>query len=154
MEIKTLVKQPAVEQNIKLNRKFVQFEKLIAELNSKDLSNKIVMTINSKIDVINSFSGTDRALKKQISKMQFQTLKLVEKERKLVPKNHYRNTWLAIGMVTFGVPIGVAFSVSIGNMAFIGIGIPVGMVIGMAIGAGMDKKAGKEGRQLNIEIRS
>jgi hypothetical protein len=31
-----------------------------------------------------------------------------------------------------------------------GIGIPIGVIIGMAIGAGMDKKAFKEGRQLDI----
>lgn len=32
--------------------------------------------------------------------------------------------------------------------------IPLGMAIGIAIGAGMDKKALEEGRQLDIEIRS
>ena len=46
---------------------------------------------------------------------------MIETEQKPVPKNTYRNRWMAIGI---------------------------------AIGAGMDKKALKEGRQLNIEIRS
>lgn len=32
-------------------------------------------------------------------KTQTNTIKLVEKELKLVTKNHCRNTWLAIGMV-------------------------------------------------------
>ena len=32
--------------------------------------------------------------------------------------------------------------------------MPLGMAIGIAIGAGMDKKALEEGRQLDIEIRS
>jgi len=36
-----------------------------------------------------------------------------------------------------------------GNMAFLGTGIPLGMVIGMAVGSGMDKKAAAEGRQLD-----
>lgn len=58
--------------------------------------------------------------------MELRILKLIEKELKLVPKNSYRNRWMAIGMSAFGVPIG----------------------------AGMDKKAFEEGRQLDMEIRS
>ncbi len=81
-------------------------------------------------------------------------LKLIEKEQKLVPKNTYRNRWMAIGMSVFGVPIGVAFGASLGNMAFLAIGIPIGMAIGIGLGTGMDKKALEEGRQLDIEIRS
>ena len=79
---------------------------------------------------------------------------MIEKEEKLVPKNAYRTRWMAIGMSVFGVPIGMAFGASLGNMAFLAIGIPLGMAIGIAIGAGMDKKALEEGRQLDIEIRS
>ncbi len=71
---------------------------------------------------------------------------------RIVPKNAYRNRWLAIGMVVFGMPMGAAYGVSMGNMAFIGVGIPIGMVFGMAIGARMDKKAAKEGRQLKFEV--
>ncbi len=32
------------------------------------------------------------------------------------------------------------------------LGIPIGMGIGIAMGSGMDKKAFKEGRQLDIEV--
>ena len=68
-------------------------------------------------------------------------------------KNHYRNTWLALGMAAFGIPLGVAFGTSSGNMGLIGIGLPIGMVIGMAVGSGMDKKAVESGRQLDLEIK-
>ena len=84
--------------------------------------------------------------------MEFRILKLIEKEQKLVPKNIYRNRWLAIGMSAFGIPFRVAFGISLGNMAFLAIGLPLGMAIGIAIGAGMDKKAFEEGRQLDLEI--
>ena len=78
---------------------------------------------------------------------------MVEKELKLVTKNHYRNTWLAIGMTAFGIPLGIAFGGSLGNMAFIGIGMPIGMAIGIAVGTEMDKKASENGKQLDLEIK-
>jgi hypothetical protein len=88
-------------------------------------------------------------LRKHIRKTQSGILKLIEKELKLVTKNHYRKTWLAVGMAAFGIPLGVAFGTSIGNMGLLGIGLP----IGMAIGSGMDKKAVESGRQLDLEIK-
>jgi hypothetical protein len=80
-------------------------------------------------------------------------IKLIEKEVKLVPKNYYRNLWLTLGMAGFGIPIGVAFGASLGNMAFIGVGLPIGLAFGIALGTGMDKKALAEGRQLDLEIK-
>lgn len=61
---------------------------------------------------------------------------------------------MVLGMPTIGLPIGVAFGASIGNMGLLGIGLPIGMVIGLALGSGMDKKVSKEGRQLNIELKN
>lgn len=77
---------------------------------------------------------------------------MLEKEHKIVPKNYYQSLWMLLGMAAFGLPIGAAFGASIGNMAFLSIGLPIGMVIGLAMGAGMDKKALKEGRQLDVEV--
>ncbi len=56
-------------------------------------------------------------------------------------------------MAAFGIPLGVAFGISIGNMGLLGIGLPIGMVIGMAVGSVMDKKAVESGRQLDLEIK-
>jgi len=69
----------------------------------------------------------------------------------LVAKNHYRNTWLAIRMAAFGIPLGVAFGSSLANIAYIGIGLLFGFVIGIAVGSSKDQNAAKEGRQLNWE---
>ncbi len=77
---------------------------------------------------------------------------MVTKELKLVTKNQYRNMWFILGMSAFGVPIGVAIGLALGNIAFLGIGFPFGMVIGALVGINMDKKAFKEGRQLDIEL--
>jgi hypothetical protein len=56
---------------------------------------------------------------------------------------------MSIGMSVFGVPIGAMWFLISDNAAFFAIGIPLGMVIGMSIGMSYDKKAEKEGRQLN-----
>lgn len=79
-------------------------------------------------------------------------LKLLEKELKLVPKDHYRTRWMVVGMSAFGLPFGVVFGTSLGNMAYLGLGLPIGMGIGIAIGASMDEKAKKEGRQLTLTM--
>ena len=141
-----------MDQDKKLKKSYAIFENLVDELKQKKISEEILNPINQDIEEINSFSGSPKELRKRIIKSQSNILKLIEKELKLVPKNFYRNRWLAIGMSAFGIPLGVAFGATLDNMAFLGIGIPIGMAIGMAVGAGMDKKAFEEGRQLNLEI--
>jgi len=68
----------------------------------------------------------------------------------LVPPRYYQSQWMAIGMAVFGIPFGIVFSMSLNNMAFIGIGLPMGLPIGIAIGQQKDKKAAAEGKVLNI----
>lgn len=126
---------------------------MINELRIKEIPEKIINSINIDIEQINSISDSNKDLSKQLKNIQSRILKLIEKELKLVTKNHYRRTWLAIGMAAFGIPFGVAFGVSLGNMAFIGIGIPIGMAVGIAIGTTKDKEANENGNQLDIEIK-
>ena len=152
MKINNLNKRPNIEQNKRLTRKYIYFEKLVDELNKKDLTSEIVGSVDNDIEQINSFSGSDKDLLKQIRKAQSSILKLLEFELKLVTKNHYRNRWLAIGMAALGIPIGTAIGASIGNMAFVGLGMIVGMIFGITIGMGMDKKAKEAGKQLDVEI--
>jgi len=153
MEIIELVNRPNIEQDKKLTNKYAYFEKLIVELNKKEIPSEIADYINKDIEEVNSFSGSNKDLLKLLRKAQSSIFKLVEKELKLVPKNLYRGRWLAIGMSAFGVSFGVAFGVIFDNMAFLGIGIPFGLVIGLVIGAGMDKKALEDGKQLDIELK-
>jgi hypothetical protein len=153
MEIKTLHKSPDIEQHKKLNKIFADFEKLINELKKREIPSEIIDSINQDIDEINSFPGSNKELLKLLRNTQFNVLKLIKKDLKLVPKNHYRNMWMAIGMAAFGIPFGVAFGVSLGNMAFIAIGIPIGMAVGIGVGTAMDKKAVENGKQLDLEIK-
>lgn len=152
MDIKELKNRPDLYQYKKLYASYNQFNKLLKELKTKELPNKTVNIINDGIDQINSVSESEKVLRRQINKTQSRIIKLIEKEHKLVTKNHFRNTWLAVGMAAFGIPLGVGFGAGLGNMAFLGIGLPIGMAIGIAVGTGMDKKAFEEGRQIDLEI--
>lgn len=153
MEIKELKNRPDIDQHKKLYASYNQFDKLLMELRRKELTNETVNSINDRIARVNSVTGSEKELRKQIKNTQSHIVKLIEKEHRLVMKNHYRNTWLAVGMAVFGIPLGVAFGASLGNMAFLGIGLPIGMAIGSAVGTAMDKKAFEEGRQIDLEIK-
>ena len=152
MGIKELDYKRSTGANEKLGNKFAGLAKLFSELRGREIPKDIITTINQYIEAVNSFSGTDKELLKHLRKVQPKILQLLEKELKLVPKNYYRQKWLAVGLSVFGISFGVAFGTAFGNMAFIGIGIPIGMVIGIAIGTSMDKKAFDEGNQLDVEL--
>ena len=153
MKIKELNQKPGIDKNVKLKETYLQFEKLLIELRKKELPDGLVGSINNDIEDLNSTSSAGDELRKIVKKKQTRITRLLEKELKLVPKNYYRNLWLALGMTAFGLPLGVAFGVALGNMAFLGIGLPIGLGIGIAVGTGMDKKAFEEGRQIDLEIK-
>ncbi len=153
MRINELHQKPDTGQNAKLREAYLQFDKLLSELRKKDLPDGLVISVNQDIEELNSASGSADETRKTLKKIQTRILKSLEKEVKLVPRNHYRNLWLALGMSAIGIPIGVAFGTMLGNMAFLGLGLPIGLAIGVAAGAGMDKKALEEGRQLDVEIK-
>lgn len=152
MEIQELKNISLDNPSKKLLKSFKQYDKLLIELRKKELTLEIIKVINADVETINSSNGTEKELIKLIRTSLSKTLNRLEKELKIVTKNHFQTSWMAIGMSVFGIPLGAAFGASQDNMAFIGVGIPIGMVIGMAIGASMDKKALKEGRQLDIAI--
>ena len=131
------------EATQKLNR-------LIIDLQKRSLPADLIQTINSKIEGINTSNLVGKPLEKLVSTTLAELLKLLEKELKLVPKYHFRNQWMVLGMSSFGLPLGVVFGMSIGNIALLGVGLPIGMAIGIAVGTALDEKVKKEGRQLNL----
>ena len=153
MRIIELQKKQNIQPNTKLSRVYDQLGKLLNELKTKELTPKIINYVNEDIEMLNSSSLADNELRKLAKLKQSNIIKLVGKELKIFPKNHYRNLWLVLGMSIFGLPIGVAFGLMNGNMGLLAIGLPIGMLIGMAVGSGMDNKAFIEGRQLDIEIK-
>ncbi|MFB6318360.1 hypothetical protein [Saccharicrinis sp. FJH54] len=153
MKINELQPLPDYTEDAKMRKAHLQLNNLILAIKTKDIPDRIISMINAETDKINAVKIPGPDFHKKLRAVQNTLIKLMEKELKIVPKNHYRNQWMALGMAAFGVPLGVAFGASLKNMAFIGIGIPIGMTIGMAVGSDMDKKAYNEGRQLDIEIK-
>ncbi len=131
--------------------KYLQFNNLLKEVEKKELPDSLLQVINQRIAAVNA--ETEDTLPKALKTQQAYIIKVLEKEAKIVPRHYYRNLWLPLGMATFGLPMGVAFGAALGNMAFMGLGLPIGMGVGIAVGTGMDNKAFHEGRQLDIEIK-
>ena len=140
-------------EDLKMNVLYAQFKKLLVDLEKRELPNEIIVSINKDIGEINSIDFSGLELNKQFKQTILRIIKLLEKELNLFPKNYHRNRWMTLGMAVFGIPMGVAFGTSLGNMAYLGIGLPLGIAIGIGIGDEMDKKAFIEGRQLDIEIK-
>ncbi|WP_353483867.1 hypothetical protein [Haliscomenobacter sp.] len=154
MNIKKLNNKQNISTDNKLSRIYSQFSELLNELNKKDLNQSVVTFINENVDYLNLSTLNGSQLAKLVKQKQTAILKQVEKEHKIVSKNYYRTIWMLFGMSGIGLPIGVAYGLSIGNIGLLGLGIPIGMAIGLAIGVSLDKKAFIEGRQLNIEIKN
>jgi predicted RND superfamily exporter protein len=152
MNIIELKERQDISEGNKLSKIYNQLGELLKELEKKVLPHQIIESVNLDVEGLNSTSLTGNELRKLIKQKQSKIIKLVEKELKITPKNYYRNLWFSLGM-TFGAGIGVSFGITIGNMGFLGIGVPVGMVIGIALGSAMDKKAFEAGRQLDVEIK-
>ncbi len=150
MNFTILNERHTLDENSNLSKKYGQFAALLEELNNKELPIHIVDSVNEFIYLVNKASDDD--LKKQLRKSQSKIVYLLEKEVKIVVKNHYRNTWMVLG-ISIGVGIGTAIGAGAQNMGLMSTGIPIGMVIGLAVGTQMDKKAKEEGRQLNIELK-
>lgn len=150
MKLASLIDRPGLTG--KTESKYTLLEKLLSVLEEKELSNQFIQESNDDILALNSHSSESKDFPKTIRKTQSSIVNRAMKQLKLVPKNYYRMLWLSLGMSTFGIPMGVAFSVAIDNYAFIGLGLPIGLSVGIAIGTSLDQKAEKEGRQLNVDL--
>lgn len=132
---------------------YQQLNKLLMELELRSLSADTIEFINHEIVQLNAIDDGDKHLVKRIKEKENNIIRLVEKKHKIVPRNHYRKMWMLLGMSAFGVPMGVAFGLSMANLGLLGVGLPMGMAVGVAVGSVMDKKAAQEGRQLNMELK-
>lgn len=150
MDLIEINERPEFASKEKVNKKITCFSKLINELRKRQLSEKLKQIINHEILNINDSKSSEKEFLKTLAKSQAIVLREMEKDSKLVVKNHYRNLWMLLGMSAFGIPIGVAFGISIGNLGLLGLGFPIGMGIGVGVGSALDNKAAKEGRQLDV----
>lgn len=150
MEIINLNITSNYDQNQQVIKAYADFEKLIHALRKKYIPAHLVIMINQHIAELNMLSGSAKTIAKELRKRQLVLLTLIEKEIKLVTRHHYRKLWMLIGMLAFGVPMGIAFGAGFDNMAFLGIGMLIGMYFGFAIGNEMDHNAYENGNQLDF----
>ncbi len=129
---------------------FKQLEDLIKELEERKIPADVESQLNFHIDGLNQFKGNAYEVNKCLKSTRDTIIKILTKELNLVPANYYMLIWIPIGMSAFGLSIGVAIGMVLDNLALMGAFLPIGMVLGMAIGKGLDAKAQKEGRQLNL----
>lgn len=148
-----LIDRQRISENVKAVNAYQQLGKLLNVLEIKELPADTVELINQEIEQLNAIADEDKYLFRKIKAKQNNIVKLVENKHKIVPKNYYKKLWLVLGMSVFGLPMGGAFGLSIGNLGMLGIGLPIGMAIGVAVGTSMDNKALKEGRQLDFEVK-
>lgn len=153
MQLTALKERNDIATDTKLKGMYTQLSELLKELEKKQLTPELANYINSGVDEINNSTLAGNGLRRLVRTKQGAIVKQAEKTMKLVPKNYYRNLWMMVGISAFGLPIGVAFGMSLGNLGLLGLGLPIGMAIGLAVGSGMDKKAQQEDRQLNMELK-
>ncbi len=127
-------------------------EELILELQFRELPPEVVVEINEEISRLNAVVDDHKKLYFYIKLVKRKLLKTLIKDLELVPKNYYRNFWLALGISVIGIPLGVLFSIMLDNTSYITFGWLIGMVLGLAIGTERDKKALENNRQLQLEI--
>jgi hypothetical protein len=151
--IKPIILSPTADiLEPKLTKKFTSSVNLIFAAGKHSLPDVMVHHINSEIDAIGKFPGTTDETAKKLTAFQKDLLQKLKKEQKLVPKNHYRNIWLTLGMVVFGLPIGTILGFLFKNLSLLAVGMPIGLGIGIAFGSFRDQKVKNEGRQLDFEV--
>jgi hypothetical protein len=149
----TLVTREKLAGNAKVANQYQQFGALLTAIKEKDLPIETTDFINKEIEQINALAYDDKSFSKTIKASQKKIVQLLEKKHKIVPKKYYTALWMVLGMSAFGIPMGVAFGLSMGNIGLLGIGLPIGMGIGVGVGSYLDKKALTEGRQLDVDLK-
>lgn len=135
-----------------LIKEYQLLEELIAELQARELPPEVVVNMNIEISRLNAVVDDHIKLYFYVKLVKKKLLKSILKDLEIVPKNYYRNFWLAMGMSVIGIPFGALFSMLLDNYSYISFGMLIGMVLGLAIGTELDKKALENNRQLQLEI--
>jgi ABC-type phosphate/phosphonate transport system permease subunit len=153
MNITPLNQRNSIFNNLKEKNNYDQLQQLLIAVAEKDIPDSVIEKINLVINFLNNVEEGNSRFQKMMKKAEADILKLLEKELKMVPINHYKKLWMVLGMSAFGMPLGVAFGISVGNLGLLGLGFPIGMGIGVFFGISQDKKALAEGRQLAFEAK-
>jgi hypothetical protein len=148
-----LITRQEIEGNVKATSQYNQLGTLLNALELMKLPKETTDFIDQEIVQLNAIADADKYFVKAIKDKENKILKFVEKKHKIVPKKHYQTLWMVLGMSAFGLPMGTAFGLIMGNIGLLGIGLPIGMGVGVGVGTYLDKKAFNEGRQLDVDLK-
>ena len=150
-------------QDKKLAKAYARFEQLISEIQHKDLPQELAEKINRETRELNTFEGSSKELRKHIEKAKDRIVVLLKNTLGIVPSGYYKAYWMSMG-VFVGFMIGALIGFltgditdmdslidSITDLDSVGIGLPLGVLPAYIYGHFADKKAYKEGRELNVE---
>ena len=146
-----LSKSSKSDYNKELRKRLSHAANIFEELDQKTIDPKPFDSLLKRLKEI--LSRTEIKVV-EIIKFNKALLKFIQKEYGLTTKNYYQTQWMVLGMIIFGLPFGLMYSLALDNFAFFGIGLPIGMPIGLALGAAKDKKAKEEGLQLSTVCES
>ncbi len=143
--------RPGIADDKRLNASYRRVVPLVRALEQKYIPAENESRFNTVISEVNAVPDDGRTLSRAINRAHSRIATIAEQELKLVAPGHYQTLWMSIGLASFGVPFGMLFGLLIDNFGLFGIGLPTGLAIGVAVGAGMERKAAEEGRQLDLE---
>ncbi len=150
--IKLIAREKIIE-NVKASNRYNQLGTLLNAIELIILPQETTDFIDQEIEQLNAVSNEDRFFGKAVKEKENKIVKFLEKKHKIVPKKYYQTLWMVLGMSAFGVPMGVAFGLMMGNLGLLGIGLPIGMGVGIGVGTYLDKRALNEGRQLDVDLK-
>ncbi|MGW8123380.1 hypothetical protein ACV07N_12040 [Roseivirga echinicomitans] len=99
-----------------------------------------IAALGEPIDRLDKFLEIEPLRFGQLRTLKANIQEVLRKKFEILPPRFYTGQWMMLGMLLFGMPLGMA----LGSMAYMGIGIP----FGLAIGVSKDKKAQEEGKML------
>ncbi len=131
------------KDNAKLYALAEKFNKLLSDLEQRDIPAAVRSKITEEIQQFEASDGNDSELLKSLSKSYNHLLTLVRTELGLHKKGHYQTLGIATGM-PLGLLLGMFTPIPFA------MGPAIGLLFGLIFGGQLDAKVKKEGKQLNI----
>ncbi len=120
MEILEPRERTDISEDQKLSKVYAEFGLLVKAIRKKQLTPTLISALNGNIERVNASTVGGKELMKLVSTSQKAMIKQMEKEMKIVPRNHFSKLWMVVGMSAFGLPFGVVFGLGLKNMGLLG----------------------------------
>lgn len=152
MTFQRIQRKKGTENHKTLSGAYQKIESIIEALDQKTIPERELISINDRVEKINSFNGSDKDLVKLLKKSYREILTLLDEQLNLVLKHHFRAQWLFYGTIAGAALTTVVTSVGWTTLNGLGsLVLPLVVAAGIVIGIAMDNNARISGRQIEIE---